>query len=48
VLPEAIALYRSGGYVDVAPFNDEPFATHWFAKSLLPDRTRPHHQMLAA
>ena len=34
VLPEAIALYRSAGYVEVAPFNDEPFADRWFTKSL--------------
>ncbi len=36
VLPEAIALYRSAGYVEVAPFNDEPFADRWFAKPLHP------------
>jgi DNA-binding MarR family transcriptional regulator len=34
VLPEAVALYRSAGYVEVAPFNDEPFADRWFAKPL--------------
>ncbi len=34
VLPEAIALYRSEGYVEVEPFNDEPFADRWFAKPL--------------
>ena len=34
VLPEAIALYRSAGYVEVAPFNDEPFADRWFSKPL--------------
>jgi DNA-binding MarR family transcriptional regulator/GNAT superfamily N-acetyltransferase len=34
-LPEAIALYRSSGYVEVPPFNDEPFADRWFAKPLL-------------
>jgi DNA-binding MarR family transcriptional regulator/GNAT superfamily N-acetyltransferase len=34
VLGEAIALYRSAGYVDVDPFNDEPFADRWFAKRL--------------
>jgi DNA-binding MarR family transcriptional regulator/GNAT superfamily N-acetyltransferase len=34
VLPEAIALYRSAGYVEVPPFNDEPFADRWFTKSL--------------
>ena len=31
---EAIALYRSVGYVEVAPFNAEPFADHWFEKPL--------------
>jgi DNA-binding MarR family transcriptional regulator/GNAT superfamily N-acetyltransferase len=34
VLPEAVALYRSAGYVEVPPFNDEPFADRWFAKPL--------------
>ena len=34
VLGEAIALYRSAGYAEVAPFNDEPFADRWFAKEL--------------
>ena len=34
VLPEAIALYRSAGYVEVPPFNNEPFADRWFAKPL--------------
>lgn len=33
-LVEAIAMYRSAGYVEVAPFNDEPHATHWFARDL--------------
>jgi DNA-binding MarR family transcriptional regulator/GNAT superfamily N-acetyltransferase len=33
-LYEAIALYRSVGYVEVAPFNDEPFADRWFEKRL--------------
>lgn len=33
-LVEAIAMYRSDGYVEVAPFNDEPFADHWFEKRL--------------
>ncbi len=33
-LVEAIAMYRSAGYVEVAPFNDEPFAEHWFEKPL--------------
>jgi DNA-binding MarR family transcriptional regulator/GNAT superfamily N-acetyltransferase len=34
VLSEAIALYRSAGYEEVPPFNDEPFADRWFAKPL--------------
>jgi DNA-binding MarR family transcriptional regulator/GNAT superfamily N-acetyltransferase len=34
VLTEAIALYRSARYFEVAPFNDEPFADRWFAKKL--------------
>jgi DNA-binding MarR family transcriptional regulator/GNAT superfamily N-acetyltransferase len=34
VLTEAIALYRSAGWVEVPPFNDEPFADHWFEKLL--------------
>jgi DNA-binding MarR family transcriptional regulator/GNAT superfamily N-acetyltransferase len=33
-LTEAIALYRAAGYVEVPPFNDEPFAHHWFEKRL--------------
>jgi DNA-binding MarR family transcriptional regulator/GNAT superfamily N-acetyltransferase len=35
VLTEAIAMYRAAGYVEVAPFNDEHHADHWFEKSLL-------------
>jgi DNA-binding MarR family transcriptional regulator/GNAT superfamily N-acetyltransferase len=31
-LTEAIALYRSAGYAEVAPFNAEPYANHWFEK----------------
>ena len=34
VLGEAIALYRSAGYVEVPAFNEEPFADHWFEKRL--------------
>jgi hypothetical protein len=34
VLGEALSLYRSTGWVEVEPFNDEPFADHWFEKSL--------------
>jgi DNA-binding MarR family transcriptional regulator/GNAT superfamily N-acetyltransferase len=33
-LVEAIALYRSTGFDEVAPFNDEPYAHHWFEKPL--------------
>jgi len=33
-LTEAIALYRSAGYREVAAFNDEPYAHHWFEKQL--------------
>lgn len=33
-LKEAIALYRSSGYREVAAFNDEPYAQHWFEKRL--------------
>jgi GNAT superfamily N-acetyltransferase len=35
-LVEAIAMYRSSGYVEVDPFNDEPYAHHWFEKRLSP------------
>ena len=33
-LTEAIAMYRSAGYVEVEPFNDESYAHHWFEKRL--------------
>ncbi len=33
-LQEAIALYRSAGYRAAAPFNADPYATHWFEKRL--------------
>jgi GNAT superfamily N-acetyltransferase len=35
-LIEAIALYRSNGYRPVAPFNNDPYADHWFEKTLPP------------
>lgn len=35
-LVEAIALYRSAGYREVPPFNDNPYAHHWFARDLDP------------
>jgi len=31
-LSEAIAIYRRAGYTEVEPFNDEPYAHHWFEK----------------
>jgi DNA-binding MarR family transcriptional regulator/predicted N-acetyltransferase YhbS len=34
-LQEAQALYRRCGYVEVAAFNDEPYAHHWFEKTPL-------------
>lgn len=38
VLGEAMALYRSAGWVEVPAFNDEPFADHWFEKTLAKQR----------
>ena len=37
-LTEAIAMYRSAGYVEVEAFNDEPYAHHWFEKHLATPR----------
>ena len=33
----AIQLYRTSGYLEVEPFNDEYYAHHWFEKSLSPE-----------
>jgi DNA-binding MarR family transcriptional regulator/N-acetylglutamate synthase-like GNAT family acetyltransferase len=33
-LGEAISLYRTAGYREVAAFNDEPYADHWFEKTI--------------
>ncbi|WP_214327585.1 bifunctional helix-turn-helix transcriptional regulator/GNAT family N-acetyltransferase [Nonomuraea sediminis] len=33
-LTEAIALYRAAGFREVEPFNDEPYAHHWFEKGV--------------
>jgi DNA-binding MarR family transcriptional regulator/GNAT superfamily N-acetyltransferase len=33
-LVEAIQMYRSNGYAETAAFNHEPFAHHWFSKTL--------------
>ena len=35
VLTEALSLYRSTGWAEVPPFNDEPFADHWLEKALI-------------
>lgn len=34
-LKEAHALYRSSGYHDIERFSDEPYAHHWFGKTLV-------------
>src|SRR5262249_53428527 len=31
-LTEAISMYRRAGYLEIEPFNDEPYAHHWFEK----------------
>ena len=31
---EARRLYETAGFVEVAPFNDDPYAQHWFQKDL--------------
>ena len=41
VLREAISLYRSSGYREVAAFNEEAYAHHWFEKDL-PKKVPPH------
>ena len=33
-LVEALALYRSAGYNEIARYNDNPYAAHWFEKRL--------------
>jgi GNAT superfamily N-acetyltransferase len=35
-LHEAQALYRRNGYQEVAAFNDDPYADHWFEKRIGP------------
>ena len=35
-LIEAVALYRSAGYREVAAFDAEPYAHHWFEKDSAP------------
>ena len=36
VLTQAIAMYRAEGYREVPPFNENPYAHHWFEKDLAP------------
>jgi DNA-binding MarR family transcriptional regulator/GNAT superfamily N-acetyltransferase len=33
-LTEAKSMYRARGYVEIPPFNDDPYANHWFEKRL--------------
>lgn len=33
-LTEALALYHSAGYREIEPYNDNPYARHWFEKKL--------------
>jgi DNA-binding MarR family transcriptional regulator/GNAT superfamily N-acetyltransferase len=50
-LTEAQALYRACGYREVAPFNDELYAHHWFEKNLTAGSfgsTAPHPDPLPA
>jgi DNA-binding MarR family transcriptional regulator/ribosomal protein S18 acetylase RimI-like enzyme len=35
-LDEAKAMYRSNGYLEIARYNDDPYADHWFEKQLAP------------
>jgi GNAT superfamily N-acetyltransferase len=32
--PEALALFRSAGYVDIPDYNDNTWATYWMQKQL--------------
>lgn len=33
-LTDAVQMYRTSGYAEVAPFNADPYAHHWFEKKL--------------
>jgi len=35
-LTAAISLYHSHGFQEIAAFNDEPYAHHWFEKPITP------------
>lgn len=47
-LGDAIGLYRRSGYVEVPPFNDKPYAHHWFAKMLARVTCTRHSHALTA
>jgi GNAT superfamily N-acetyltransferase len=34
LLESALALYRQAGWAEIEPYNDNPYATHWFGKQL--------------
>jgi DNA-binding MarR family transcriptional regulator len=35
-LGEAVAMYRASGWTEIAAYNDNPYAHHWFEKRLTP------------
>jgi ribosomal protein S18 acetylase RimI-like enzyme len=44
VLTEAISMYRASGYHEIPPYDDNPYAHHWFEKGLPdPDSTPGSH-----
>jgi len=47
-LREAIQLYRAAGYREVAAFNDEAYAHHWFEKRLARARPRDRGRRLCS
>ncbi|HEX6724813.1 MAG TPA: helix-turn-helix domain-containing GNAT family N-acetyltransferase [Gaiella sp.] len=48
VLTEAIAMYRAHGYRETRPFNDNPYAHHWFEKRLAAKGRRRRQPATAA
>jgi ribosomal protein S18 acetylase RimI-like enzyme len=34
VLTDAVSMYRRAGYTEIARYNDNPYAHHWFEKAL--------------
>jgi ribosomal protein S18 acetylase RimI-like enzyme len=34
-LTEALGLYRSAGYREIAAYNDNPYAAHWLERTLV-------------